>query len=108
MKNVTNKTIDINDRETRMALTAMTSEELRRINKYVVGILKTRKASVIAEAKKELVEGAPVFVNHPKLSFRKNLVLTKINKTRGVVQVDGATGRFDQGWNVPLQLIEMQ
>ena len=91
-----------------MALTAMTSEELRAINKYVVGILKTRKASVIAEAKKELVEGAPVFVNHPKLSFRKNLVLTKINKTRGVVQVEGATGRFDQGWNVPLQLIEMQ
>jgi len=102
------KTIDINDYETRMALKAMTTEELRAINSYVVAILKTRKASKLAEVKQELREGAPIFVNHPQLSFRKNLVLTKINKTRGVVQVQGATGRFDQGWNVPLQLIEMQ
>lgn len=108
MKNVTNKTIDINDHETRMALRSMSSEELRAINKYVVGILKTRKATKIADVKRELREGAPVYVNHPNLSFRKNLVLTKINKTRGVVQVEGNTGRFDQGWNVPLQLIEMQ
>jgi hypothetical protein len=102
------KTIDINDYETRMALGAMTTEELRAINNYVVGILKTRKASKLAKVKQELMEGARVIVNHPQLSFRNNLVLTKINKTRGVVQVQGATGRFDQGWNVPLQLIEMQ
>lgn len=102
------KTININDRETRMALMAMTTEELRAINSYVVGILKSRKKEKLADAKRELREGYPVFVNHPQLSFRKNLVLTKINKTRGVVQVQGATGGFDQGWNVPLQLIEMQ
>lgn len=102
------KTIDINNRETKMALMAMTTEELIAINSYVVGILKARKTSKLAEAKRELREGSPVFVNHPQLSFRKNLVLTKINKTRGVVQVQGATGRFNQGWNVPLQLIEMQ
>ena len=96
------------DYETRMALGAMTTEELRAINSYVVGILKTRKASKLADVKRELREGFPVAVNHPQLSFRKNLVLTKINKTRGVVQVQGATGRLDQGWNVPLQLIEMQ
>ena len=102
------KTIDINDYETKMALKAMTSEELRAINSYVVGILKTRKASKLAEVKQELREGALVAVNHPQLSFRRNLVLTKINKTRGVVQVQGATGGLDQGWNVPLQLIEMQ
>ena len=106
MKNITNKAVDINDYETRKALQAMTSEELRKINKYVVGILKTRKAEKITEAKKDLVEGAPCLVNHPKLSWKKNLILIKINKTRGVVQVEGA-GRFDQGWNVPLQLIEM-
>ena len=102
------KTIDIKDYETRMALGAMTTEELRAINSYVVGILKTRKASKLVEAKQELREGSPVFVNHPQLSFRKNLVLTKINKTRGVVQVQGATSRFNQGWRVPLELIEMQ
>lgn len=108
MNNTINKAININDYETRMALGAMTTEELRAINSYVVGILKTRKASKLAQAKQELREGSPVFVNHPQLSFRKNLVLTRINKTRGVVQVQGATGQFDQGWNVPLQLIEMQ
>jgi|TARA_R110001592_G_scaffold246696_1_gene508639 hypothetical protein len=107
MKNVSNKTVDINDYETRKALQAMSSEELRRINKYVVGILKTRKASKIAEVKQELVEGSPCNVNHPKLSYRHDLVLTKINKTRGVVKAEG-DGRFDQGWNVPLQMIEMK
>lgn len=108
MNTTTNKTIDINDYETRMALGAMTTEELRAINSYVVGILKTRKASKLAEVKQELREGSPVVVNHPHLSFRNNLLLLKINKTRGVVKVQGATGRFDQGWNVPLQLIEMR
>ena len=56
-KNISNKTVDMNDYETRKALQCMSSEELRKINKYVVGILKTRKASKIAEVKKELVEG---------------------------------------------------
>lgn len=106
-KNISNKTVDINDYETRKALQAMSSEELRAINKYVVGILKTRKASKIAEAKQDLVEGSPCNVNHPKLSYRNDLILTKINKTRGVVKPEGA-GRFDQGWNVPLQMIEMR
>ncbi len=106
-KNISNKTVDINDYETRKALQAMSSEELRRINKYVVGILKTRKASKIAQVKQELVEGSPCNVNHPKLSYRHDLVLVKINKTRGVVKAEGA-GRFDQGWNVPLQMIEMK
>ena len=106
-KNISNKTVDMNDYETRKALQNMSSEELRKINKYVVGILKTRKASKIAEVKKELVEGSPCFVNHPKLSYRHDLILTKINKTRGVVQAEGA-GKWDQGWNVPLQMIEMK
>jgi hypothetical protein len=106
-KNISNKTVDINDYETRKALQAMSSEELRAINKYVVGILKTRKASKIAEVKQELVEGSPCNVNHPNLSYRNDLILTKINKTRGVVKIEGA-GRFDQGWNVPLQMIEMR
>jgi len=106
-KSISNKTVDMNDYETRKALQAMSSEELRAINKYVVGILKTRKASKIADVKKELVEGSPCNVNHPKLSYRTDLVLIKINKTRGVVKPEGS-GRFDQGWNVPLQMIEMR
>tara|TARA_R110000796_G_scaffold237794_2_gene357966 strand:- start:652 stop:978 length:327 start_codon:yes stop_codon:yes gene_type:complete len=106
-KEITNKTVDINDYETRKALQVMSSEELRAINKYVVGILKTRKASKIADIKRELTEGSPCLVNHPKLSHRTNLVLVKINKTKGVVKPEGS-GRFDQGWNVPLQMIEMK
>jgi len=106
-KSISNKTVDMNDYETRKALQAMSSEELRAINKYVVGILKTRKASKIADIKKELAEGSPCNVNHPKLSYRDDLILTKINKTRGVVKIKGH-GRFDQGWNVPLQMIEMK
>tara|TARA_R110001599_G_scaffold59592_1_gene165605 strand:+ start:244 stop:591 length:348 start_codon:yes stop_codon:yes gene_type:complete len=106
MKNVEN-TIDINNYDTRESLRKMSSEELREINRYVVGILKTRKASKIADAKRELTEGSPCLVNHPKLSHRTNLVLVKINKTKGVVKPEGS-GRFDQGWNVPLQMIEMK
>ena len=106
-KSISNKIVDMNDYETRKALQAMSSEELRAINKYVVGILKTRKASKIADVKKELVEGSPCNVNHPRLGHRTDLVLIKINKTRGVVKPEGS-GRFDQGWNVPLQMIEMR
>tara|TARA_R110000868_G_scaffold116423_2_gene310024 strand:- start:36 stop:359 length:324 start_codon:yes stop_codon:yes gene_type:complete len=107
MKTITQKTIDITDYETRKGLQGMSTEELRAINKYVVGILKDRKRSKISEAKVGLKEGGAVKVNHPKLSWRDNLILQKINKTRGVVQVDGA-GRFESGWNVPLQMIEMK
>lgn len=107
MKNTTQKTIDITDYETRSSMKEMSSEELRAINKFVVGILKDRKRSTISEVKSSLRAGGAVKVNHPKLSWRDNLILQKINKTRGVVQVEGA-GRFESGWNVPLQMIEMK
>ena len=106
-KEITNKTVDITDYETRKTLQVMSSEELRAINKFVVGILKDRKRSTISEVKSNLRAGGAVKVNHPKLSWRDDLILQKINKTRGVVQVKGA-GQYESGWNVPLQMIEMK
>jgi hypothetical protein len=107
MKNIAQKTIDITDYETRSSMKEMSSEELRAINKFVVGILKDRKRSTISEVKSSLRVGGAVKVNHRSLSWREDLILQKINKTRGVVIIEGGSA-FQSGWNVPLQLIEMK
>ena len=91
-------------------LEKMTTEELRQLNNKVVTALKLRRSKRVNEAKSSLVEGEAVTVSHPRLAHYTDLVLQKINKTRGVVvQAANYNNLFAAGgWNVPLHMIKMK
>ena len=88
----------------------MTTEELQELNSRVVRILKARRIKKNATVKAALKVGEAVKVNHPQLAHYPDLVLQKINKTRGVVvQKANYNNRFAMGgWTVPLHMISMK
>lgn len=83
-------------------LNQLTLEELSHLNSRVVEVMKSKRSQKALEVKDTLYVGASVKVNHPKL-LGKELRLSKINRTKAVVQVLNGHGSY----NVPLSMISL-
>lgn len=83
-------------------LKKLSIDELRELNNLVVEVIKIKRSELAFDVKNELYVGANVSVNHPKLSG-KQLKVTKINRTKAVVEVLNGFGSY----NVPLTMISV-
>jgi SepF-like predicted cell division protein (DUF552 family) len=83
-------------------LKKLSIDELRELNSKVVEVIKIKRSEIAFDIKNELYVGANVSVNHPKLSG-KQLKVTKINRTKAVVEVLNGFGSY----NVPLSMISV-
>jgi len=83
-------------------LKKLSIDELRELNSKVVEVIKIKRSEIAFDVKNELYVGANVSVNHPKLSG-KQLKVTKINRTKAVVEVLNGFGSY----NVPLSMISV-
>ena len=83
-------------------LKKLSIDELRELNSKVVEVIKIKRSEIAFDVKNELYVGANVSVNHPKLSG-KQLKVTKINRTKAVVEVLNGFGSY----NVPLTMISV-
>jgi hypothetical protein len=82
-------------------LSKLSVEELRNINQMVIELIKSKRTLESLEKKMGLQVGMKVTVNHPKLKG-KELVVTKINRTKANLQIVGTVGSY----NVPVSMIE--
>ena len=88
-------------------LNSLTIEQLRELNSKVVEVIKSKRVTKALEVKDTLYVGAKVNVNHPKL-MGKELKLTKINRTKAVVEViNGPSYGRVGSYNVPLSMIQL-
>jgi hypothetical protein len=85
---------------TQAQLNQMTLEQLRDLNKQVVGTIKYKLKKLVAEF--ELNIGDKVKVNHPKLQG-KSLIVKKVKRTTATLQIEGAFASY----NVPISMIEI-
>jgi hypothetical protein len=85
---------------TQAQLNNLTLEQLRDLNKQVVGTIKYKLKKLVAEF--ELNIGDKVKVNHPKLQG-KSLIVKKVKRTTATLQVEGAFSSY----NVPISMIEI-
>jgi SepF-like predicted cell division protein (DUF552 family) len=77
-------------------------EQLRELNSKVVEVIKIKRSEIAFDVKNELYVGANVSVDHPKLQG-KQLKVTKINRTKAVVEVLNGFGSY----NVPLSMLTL-
>jgi len=85
---------------TQAQLNNLTLEQLRDLNKQVVGTIKYKLKKLVAEF--ELNIGDKVKVNHPKLQG-KSLIVKKVKRTTATLQIEGAFASY----NVPISMIEI-
>jgi len=80
---------------------AMSTEDLRAMNKIIYGILKNRAQDKIENIKYQINVGSKVKVNHHK-TFNTTFTVTEVRRKR-------ATVKDQYGWslNVPISLIEV-
>lgn len=84
---------------TQSELNQLTLEQLSKLNKQVVDIIKSKRKQLIAQF--ELNIGDKVKVNHPKLQG-KSLIVKKVKRTTATLQVEGGFASY----NVPITMIE--
>jgi len=80
---------------------AMSTEDLRAINKMVVGILRGRQNDKIEDIKDQIRVGSKVTVDHPK-TYGLILTITEIRRKRASVK-----DQYGYSLNVPISLVKL-
>lgn len=83
---------------------AMSTEDLRVINKMVVKILRSRQNEKIEEIKDQLNVGSKVTVNHPRTAY-DTFIITEIRRKR--VSVKSLNSQYGKSFNVPIDLVAL-
>ena len=80
---------------------AMSTEDLRAINKMVVSILRSRQNEKIEDIKDQIRVGSKVIVNHPK-TYGEIFTITEIRRKRATVK-----SQYGSSLNVPIALVKL-
>jgi len=80
---------------------AMSTEDLRAINKMVATILKSRYKEKVEEIKDQISIGSRVTVNHPQTQG-EIFTITEIRRKRASVK-----GQYGSSLNVPIALVAL-
>jgi hypothetical protein len=80
---------------------AMSTEDLRAINKMVVKILRSRQNDKLEEIKDQLRVGSKVTVNHTRTQG-EIFTITEIRRKRATVK-----GQYGSSLNVPIALVTL-
>jgi len=80
---------------------AMSTEDLRAINKMVVGILRGRQNEKIEDIKDQIRVGSKVTIDHPK-TYGSILTITEIRRKRASVK-----DQYGYSLNVPISLVKL-
>ncbi len=80
---------------------AMSTEDLRDINKMVVSILRSRQNEKIEDIKDQIRVGSKVTVDHPK-TYGSILTITEIRRKRASVR-----DQYGYELNVPISLVKL-
>jgi len=80
---------------------AMSTEDLRDINKMVVSILRSRQNDKIEDIKDQIRVGSKVTVDHPK-TYGSILTITEIRRKRASVR-----DQYGYSLNVPISLVKL-
>lgn len=80
---------------------AMSTEDLREMNKLIVRILKGRQKEKIEAIKDQIQVGSRVKVNHPRTSYQV-FTIKEIRLKRATVEDD-----YGYSLNVPIALVEL-
>jgi hypothetical protein len=80
---------------------AMNTEDLRTINKMVVGILRGRQNEKIEDIKDQIRVGSKVTIDHPK-TYGSILTITEIRRKRASVR-----DQYGYSLNVPISLVKL-
>ena len=83
-------------------LEALSMEELLKVNKMVVQMIKEKRKDKAFDVRNELCVGMNVSVNHPQLAG-KQLIVKKINRTKAKLSLLNGF----MSYNVPLSLIQI-
>jgi len=80
---------------------AMSTEDLRAINKMVVEILRSRQNKKIEGIRDQIRVGDKVTVNHPKTTY-ETFTITEIRRKRATVK-----SQYGRSLNVPIDLVAL-
>jgi len=80
---------------------AMSTEDLRAINKMVVKILRSRQNDKLEEIKDQLRVGSKVTINHSR-THGETFTITEIRRKRATVK-----GQYGSSLNVPIALVTL-
>jgi hypothetical protein len=80
---------------------AMSTDDLRDINKMVVSILRSRQNEKIEDIKDQIRVGSKVTVDHPK-TYGSILTITEIRRKRASVR-----DQYGYSLNVPISLVKL-
>jgi hypothetical protein len=80
---------------------AMSTDDLRDINKMVVSILRSRQNEKIEDIKDQIRVGSKVTVDHPK-TYGSILTITEIRRKRASVR-----DQYGYALNVPISLVKL-
>jgi len=83
-----------------LGLERMSIDELRKVNSYVVSLIKERKSELVDDMKEFLKPGMTVTVSKPGAWFNgKKFVVKKVNRSKALCSYGGAN------YNVPISMI---